>query len=71
MPLVIILAILMVLVASGGYYLGPGIGYYGAGIVCTLLLAMILYRVFASGPRRRGMPIPSQFEAPPEVSKRR
>jgi hypothetical protein len=70
MPLVITLAILIVLVATGGYYVGPGVGYYGAGAVCALLFLLILYRVFASGPKRKGMLITSQFEAPPESSNR-
>jgi hypothetical protein len=71
MPIVITLAILMVLVAAGGYYTGPGIGYYGASAVCVLLLLLILYRVFASGSKRKGMHITSQFEAPPESPSRR
>jgi hypothetical protein len=71
MAATIILAFSMVFAAVGGYYVGPGVGYYGAGAICVVLFLLILYRVFASGPKRKGMPITSQFEAPPEPSNRR
>jgi hypothetical protein len=47
MALVFILAMSFVIVALAGIYLGPGLGYYGAGSLCFLLLLAILYRVTA------------------------
>jgi hypothetical protein len=31
MPLIIILIVLLILFGGCGYYMGPGIGYYGGG----------------------------------------
>jgi hypothetical protein len=55
MALVIGLAVLMALIALAGYYIGPGLGYYGAGSFCLVLLLVILYRVFGGGPRGKGI----------------
>jgi hypothetical protein len=37
MPLIVILIILLVLFRGGGYYMDPGIGYYGGEGVSLLL----------------------------------
>jgi hypothetical protein len=62
MALVFILAILMVFIALAGYYLGPGLGYYGAAVLCLILLSVILYRVFG----RKGIAVRPEVEGPPE-----
>ena len=67
MILVITLAILMVFIGLGGYYIGPGLGYDGAASLCFLLLLVILYRVFAGGPRGRGIPVRPEVEVGPET----
>jgi hypothetical protein len=64
MTLIIALAILMVLIALTGYYLGPGLGYYGAGSLCFLLLSVILYRVFAGGSKGKGIVVRPEVEGP-------
>jgi hypothetical protein len=66
MPLVITLAILMALIAVVGYYVGPGLGYYGAASLCFVLLLVILYRVFAGGARGRGVVVRPEVEGTPE-----
>jgi hypothetical protein len=66
MPLVITLAILMALTAVAGYYMGPGVGYYGAASLCFVLLLVIIYRVFAGGPRGKGIVVRSEVEGPPD-----
>jgi hypothetical protein len=66
MFLVITLAILMALIAVSGYYIGPGLGYYGAAGLCFVLLLGILYRVFAGGPRGRGIVVRPEVEGPLE-----
>jgi hypothetical protein len=65
MALVIGLAILMVLIALAGYYIGPGLGYYGGASFYFVLLLVILYRVFAGGPRGRGIVVPPEVEGQP------
>ena len=65
MPLVITLAILIAFIAFAGYYIGPGLGYYGAASLCFVLLIMLLYRLFAGGPRGRGIVIGPEVEGPP------
>jgi hypothetical protein len=66
MALGITLAILMALIGLGGYYIGPGLGYDGAASLCFILLLVILYRVFAGGPRGRGVVVRPEVEGPPE-----
>jgi hypothetical protein len=66
MALVITLAILVALIALAGYYMGPGLGYYGAASLCFVLLLVILYRVFAGGPKGRGIIVRPEVEGPPE-----
>jgi hypothetical protein len=66
MALVITLAILMALIALAGYYMGPGLGYYGAASLCFVLLLVILYRVFAGGPKGTGIVVRPELEGPPE-----
>jgi hypothetical protein len=65
MALVITLAILMALIALAGHYIGTGIGNYGAASLCFVLLLVILYRVFAGGPKRRGVVVRPEVEGPP------
>jgi hypothetical protein len=65
MALVITLAILMAFIALAGHYIGPGIGYYGAASLCFVLLLVILYRVFAGGPKRRGIIVRPEVEGFP------
>jgi hypothetical protein len=65
MVLVIGLAILIAVIALGGYYVGPGLGYYGSGGICFVLLLMILYRVFAGGPGGRGINVRPEVEGGP------
>jgi hypothetical protein len=67
MALVITLAILMALIGLGGYYIGPGLGYYGSASLCFVLLLVILYRVFAGGPRGSGIPVRPEVEVGPET----
>jgi membrane protease YdiL (CAAX protease family) len=62
MVVTIILAIAIVFIAVAGYNLGPGIGYYGATGLCLVLLVVILFRVFWSGPRRKGLEIRPEVE---------
>ena len=64
--LLIILVILLLLVGGGGYYMGPGLGYYGAASLCFVLLLVILYRVFAGGPKGTGIVVRPELEGPPE-----
>jgi hypothetical protein len=66
MALVIGLAILMVFIALAGYYIGPGLGYYGGASLCFLLLLVILYRVFTGGRKGRGIVVGPEVEGPPE-----
>ncbi len=65
MALVIGLAILMAFIALAGYYIGPGLGYYGAASLCFVLLLVIVYRVFAGGPGGRGMAVRPEVEVGP------
>jgi hypothetical protein len=60
------LTILMALIALAGYYMGPGLGYYGAASLCFVLLLVILYRVFAGGPKGTGIVVRPELEGPPE-----
>ena len=64
MGLVLVLGILIVVTALVGSYMGPGVGYYGAGIICIVLMLVILHRVFAGGPRGKGLPIRPEVEGP-------
>jgi hypothetical protein len=66
MALVIGVAILMAFIALAGYYMGPGLGYYGGASLCSLLLLVILYRVFTGGPKGGGIVIGPEVEGPPE-----
>jgi hypothetical protein len=46
--MLIILIVLLLVVAFGGYRLGPGIGYYGGGglgLVLLILIILLLLRV--------------------------
>ena len=69
MALVITLAILVALIGLGGYYVGPGLGYYGAASLCFVLLLVILYRVFAGGPKGRGLAVRPEVEVGPQSSR--
>lgn len=50
--LIIILVVLLIVFGGGGYYMGPGVGYYGGGIVDVLILLVILYLLFGRGRTR-------------------
>ena len=65
MALIIGLALLMALIAAAGYYIGPGLGYYGGASLCFVLLLVILYRVFAGGVRGRGIVVRPEVEGSP------
>jgi hypothetical protein len=43
--MLIILVVLLIVFAFGGYRLGPGLGYYGGGLGTILLLLLILWLV--------------------------
>ena len=38
------LNILLVVLGGGGYYMGPGIGYYGGGGISLILALIVIYR---------------------------
>jgi hypothetical protein len=52
MPLIVILIILVVLFGGGGYYMGPGIGYYGGGGISLILGVIVIYLIFGRGRER-------------------
>jgi hypothetical protein len=52
MPLLVILIILVVLFGGGGYYMGPGIGYYGGGGISLVLALIVIYLLFGRGRER-------------------
>jgi hypothetical protein len=62
--LVFVLAILIVVTALAGSYIGPGLGYFGAGVICLVLILVILYRVFAGGPKGKGIAVRPEAEGP-------
>lgn len=70
MGLVLVLAILIVLTAVAGFYIGPGLGYYVAGIICFVLILVILRRVFVGGPRGKGLAVRPEAEGPADSSRR-
>ncbi len=52
MPLILILIILLLLVGGGGAYMGPGVGYYGGGVIDIIIALVILYLIFGRGRSR-------------------
>ena len=64
MRLVFVLALLIVVTALVGSYIGPGRGYYGAGVVCFVLILVILHRVFVGGPSGKGLAVRPEAEGP-------
>jgi hypothetical protein len=51
MPLIIILIVLIFLF-GGGYYMGPGLGYYGGGGLSIILALIVIYLLFGRGRGR-------------------
>jgi hypothetical protein len=52
MPLILILVIVLLLVGGSGYYIGPGVGYYGGGAVDIIIGLIIVYLLFGRGRSR-------------------
>jgi hypothetical protein len=52
MPLIFIVIILLLLFGVGGYYIGPGVGYYGGAGLSLMLIIYILYQVLGKGRSR-------------------
>jgi hypothetical protein len=44
--LIIILIALIIAIGSGGYYMGPGLGYYGGGTIDILLVLIVVYLIY-------------------------
>jgi hypothetical protein len=44
--LLVILIVLLFAVGGGGYAMGPGVGYYGGGVLDLVLLLVILWLFF-------------------------
>ena len=52
MALIIILIVVLLAVGSGGYYMGPGVGYYGGGTLDIIIGLIIVYLIFGRGRSR-------------------
>ena len=52
MGLIILLIILVLAFGGGGYYMGPGLGYYGGGIIDLILVIAIIFLIFGRGRTR-------------------
>ena len=45
------LILLILLFGGGGYYMGPGLGYYGGGGLSLVLGVILIYLIFGRGRR--------------------
>jgi hypothetical protein len=46
MPLIILLVVLILIFGGVGYYMGPGLGYYGGGGLSLILALILIYLIF-------------------------
>jgi hypothetical protein len=45
MGLIILLVVLLLVFGTGGYALGPGIGYFGGGSLAFIVLAILIVMI--------------------------